>query len=334
MCMKFKKLKISLSLSLKNPKIFKIVLRFFTIFQFTSLSSQNLRMDDDDDEVEALQRHFNEDLSLSLSLSLSGKRALVETYPHSHTHTHNYSYIKGIALGKTGQIKDAVESLSRVLRINPHYETVRVQGMHLASLGLYTLALEDYNEAIKMILMIRRVYSIVRRRFPDWKCSRRYTGSRCVLEIGTRGQGRDQLRENTHRRLHRKRRREDEAENEDMTTLPQSPKKNEGEKKPCPTTPRSALKKRGESRKKRTKTPKKRVAFNQILIREFNRELGGSGVYPKSVVSRWDWVMSKEIQSDSVDVYDEWCSSYHSKLSTLNTNARTQVPFTSSKFEG
>eukprot|EP00938_MAST-03A_sp_MAST-3A-sp1_P003725 g3725.t1 len=191
-------------------------------------------------------------------------------------------YIKGIALGKTGQIKDAVESLSRVLRINPSYETVRAfRGMHLASLGLYTLALEDYNEAIRMdpddsASIFNRAEAF----------SRLEMFEECVqdldayLKLEPKDNDAIKLREKTNRRLHRKRRREDETEN-DMVTPPQSPKKNDDEKKPCPTTPRSALKKRGENRKKRTKTPKKRVAFNKILIREFNRELGGSGGVPE-----------------------------------------------------
>jgi tetratricopeptide (TPR) repeat protein len=124
--------------------------------------------------------------------------------------------------------------------------------MHLASLGLYTLALEDYNEAIRMdpddsASIFNRAEAF----------SRLEMFEECVqdldayLKLEPKDNDAIKLREKTNRRLHRKRRREDETEN-DMVTPPQSPKKNDDEKKPCPTTPRSALKKRGENRKKRT----------------------------------------------------------------------------------
>ena len=192
-------------------------------------------------------------------------------------------------MGKIGKIKEAVESLSRVLRINPSYETVRAfRGMHLATLGLYTLAIEDYNEAIEMdpddsASVFNRAEAYSRLEMFDL----------CIQDLDTylklEPEDTDaiKLREKTHRHLNRKRRRRENEEENDMVTPPQSPQSkkqhvnSDDEEKPCPTTPRSALKKRGQSRKKRTKTPKKRVAFNQILIREFNRKLGGSGGVPE-----------------------------------------------------
>lgn len=198
-----------------------------------------------------------------------------------------HSYIQGIALGKVGDINRAVEMLSRVLSMNPTYDTVHAfRGMHLASLGLYTLAISDYNEAIKMN---NTDSASVYNRAEAYSKLEKY--DLCVKDLNTfltlepNDHDAMLLREKTKRKLSRKRRRGDEqnSSQDGMSTPPQSPSRKKRTSSPqnIPPTPRSVLKKRDRNSKKRTKTPKKSVGFGKILIREYKRQLGGSGGVPE-----------------------------------------------------
>jgi len=231
-------------------------------------------------------------------------------------------------MGKIGKINDAVESLSRVLAINPSYDTVRAfRGMHLASLGLYTLAVQDYDEAIRMnsddaASIFNRAEAYSRLEKFDL-CVRDLDA---YLKLEPDDTDAIKLRDKMNRRQNRKRRREmgdDEDEDEiGMSTPPQSPHSktrscsadSSEEKKPPPTTPRSALKKHSRNRKKRTKTPKKRVAFGRILIREFNRQLGGSqGVPEVGGIALGLGDVERDRSPIPVDVYESIRSPHRSK---------------------